>query len=112
LLPVGAGLQSVYREASFVDRFDAGTSIKVECANVKVLDDVSIIIVFSWLQEVIAHDCRRLFPIQNKLLARLRILLPGVEKAPRAGLGVKSEPARSFYAASKVISFDAVRSIA
>jgi hypothetical protein len=65
LLPVDAGLCRLHREASFVNRFDAGPSIKVECANVKVLDDVSIFIVFSWLQAVLLPACPRLFPIQN-----------------------------------------------
>jgi hypothetical protein len=34
----------------FVNQFDAGTSIKIECVNVNVLDNVNIHCIFKWLQ--------------------------------------------------------------
>ena len=92
--------------------FDAEMSIKVECVDVKLPYDGCICRAFKGLQTRLLSANRQLFAIRNKPLAGPRILLPGVEKAPWAGLRIKSEPARSFYAASKVISFDTVRKIA
>jgi hypothetical protein len=88
LLPVEASARapgSVLR----LNPFDAGTSIKVECVNVKLLDDCCIYCAFINLQTILLSVNRQLFAIRNKPLADPRILFSGVEKAPQAGLGVQ-----------------------
>ena len=57
-------------------------SIKVECVNVKLLDDVSIGCNFTELRAPIT-----LLSVGEQPLASRGILFGGVEKAPRAGLG-------------------------